>query len=140
MEKLDTVLRSFEREDGISRQGLDNLIAFAASPLPADYLDLLKFSNGASGWLRERYLVIYSADEVISINRFAKMETILPNMIIFGSNGGGTSFLLELGQSNLSTIYRCEDVDLGNESLIRISSSMESFLDQFGPQVGRNQI
>src|SRR5437016_394113 len=96
---VEETLRGFALEASAKAQELEDAIAFARSELPDEYLDVMRFSNGASGWLRGRYLIIYSVSEVIAVNRAADSASRVPGKLIFGSNGGGTSYLIDLGTS-----------------------------------------
>jgi hypothetical protein len=136
IEDFDKLFENFQREHGAHQSQIDDLVSFSAFELPSDYLELLRRANGLSGWLRNRYLIIYSTEEAITINRAASVMKRLPGKLIFGSNGGGTSYLLEAGRSAYARVYRCEDVDLTNEELTHIASSMYEFLERFGREVG----
>jgi hypothetical protein len=132
---FDGLLNEFERVPGADKRVLKELSSFATSGLPSDYVQLLRFSNGTSGWLRGRYLIVYSVDEVVAVNRAHATAQYVPGRLIFGSNGGGTSYLLDLGESPTTNVYRCEDVDLSDEASDRIAGSIEEFIRSYGPKV-----
>ncbi len=134
---FDQLLHGMERHNRASDADLSELQSFAGVQLPADYVALLRHSDGTTGWLRGRYLIIYSTRKVISVNRASKIKDVLPNWLIFASNGGGTSYLFDLNTSQVSSpVYRCEDVDIGAESPELIATSIEEFIQSFGPMVG----
>jgi hypothetical protein len=64
---IEKVLEALDRQAPADNEALQALILFAKSELPSDYIELLKTANGAWGWLRGRYLILYSAEKVISI-------------------------------------------------------------------------
>ena len=132
---FEDFLNDFEREPSADQRILTELTSFASSDLPLDYVELLKSSNGASGWLRGRYLIVYAADEVIAINRANATVKCVPGRLIFASNGGGTSYLLDLGKSQTTNVYRCEDVDLSFEASDRIACSIDEFIRNYGPEM-----
>ena len=132
---FENILETFHRNQAADQRDIDNLRTFTKSELPSDYIEFLKFSNGASGWLNEHYLVVYSIEEVINVNRIADTSRYCPGRLIFASNRGGTSYLLKLASLPSVPVFRCEDVDLSYESSIEITSSMDKFFQNYGPDV-----
>jgi hypothetical protein len=132
---IRALLQGCRREPGATQDNLRDLLSFVASELPDDYVDLLTFANGATGQRGGRHLIIFSSETAITINRVAMTKDNVPGNLIFASNGGGTSYLLELGQSQWSRVYRCEDVDMSHEQSVLIASSIEDFIRRFGTRI-----
>ncbi len=60
--------------------------------IPSDYLGFLKFSNGAEGEIGSHYLVIWSIQDVISLNQAYSVEKYAPRCMLFGSDGGNEGY------------------------------------------------
>lgn len=135
-ENFEEKIRNLDKDAGAAQKELDDLITFFSSPLPFDYVSLLKLSNGFSGHYNGSYLIFYSSKEVIELNRTYNTFRYSPGRAIFASNGGGTLFLLETGSFPCAAIYACEAVDLGREPYERVASSILDFLEVYGPEIG----
>jgi hypothetical protein len=133
--RLSSSLKGFDMEIGAGEHDIDKLQDYVIGILPHEYVRLLTIANGASGWLRQRYLILYPTEDVIRVNKATEMGTHSKGRLIFASNGGGTSYLLDLGNAEASAVYSCEDVDLGVEQPRRISDSIDEFLQRYGPGV-----
>jgi hypothetical protein len=79
------------RPPGASPEAIDALAAASPIALPAEYVNLLRFSNGGEGALgvEPGWFVIWPAEEVMENNRGYNLAEWLPGFFGFGSNGGG---------------------------------------------------
>jgi hypothetical protein len=77
-----------------THDALQRLRVFA--PLPEDYLDFLRKSNGAEGFIGDHYLILHAAEEIEPINLAAEIADSAPGLVIFGSNGGAKSYAFDL--------------------------------------------
>ena len=70
---------------------IQNLIAYADIALPAEYLALLAFSDGAGGPLpvEPGWFQMWLAKDVIEMNKGYGVSESIPGFFGFGSNGGG---------------------------------------------------
>jgi len=61
-------------------------------PLPRDYLDFLRQHNGGEGFIGDRYIVLWKAEELADFNREYEVGKYAPGILLFGSNGGGEAY------------------------------------------------
>src|SRR5438105_2520264 len=67
--------------------------------LPADYLAAVAEFGGREGFLGQTYLRLYRLQELIALNLAYEVPVLLPEVIVFGSNGVGEAFAFPLGES-----------------------------------------
>ncbi len=60
--------------------------------LPRDYLDFLRQHNGGEGFIGDRYIVLWKAEELADFNREYEVDKYAPGIVLFGSNGGGEGY------------------------------------------------
>jgi len=76
----------------------ENIIGIS---LPHEYREFMLTSNGALGFVGSTYLMIWSIEEALEINRSSLDDRTLclddesPPVVCFGSDGGGMAFAFE---------------------------------------------
>ena len=60
--------------------------------LPEEYLTGVEEFGGREGFLGETYVRLYRLQELVTLNFAYEVPTFLPEVIVFGSNGGGEAF------------------------------------------------
>lgn len=73
---------------GASDELLNSLVRTLGIRLPTDYLSLLSYSNGLSGFVGENYLNLYRAEDVQACG----LHEYAPFFIFIGSDGGGEGY------------------------------------------------
>lgn len=66
--------------------------------LPQDYLAAVPEFGGREGFLGEEYLRLYRLQELVALNLAYEVPSLLPEVIVFGSNGVGEAFAFLLGE------------------------------------------
>ena len=99
----------------------------SASRLPNDYVDFLRVSNGAEGFVGSSYLILFAAEAIESINQAAAVDRLAPGLIIFGSDGGGKSYAFDTRREEV-TIVEFFDMDIGDEEPTVCAKSFTGFL------------
>jgi hypothetical protein len=67
----------------------------ATYKVPKDYIDFLKTSNGALGYVGTTPLQLYSAEEIVEYNRIIDTESYAPGLVLFGSNLSGIDYAFD---------------------------------------------
>jgi len=94
VEKLRAALKKGKRA---SRKAIDQLRRIANARLPHEYLEFMKESDGAEGAVGERgYLVLYTAHEVLDLNRVYWTSDVPSWLFVFGGDGGCTAYAFDL--------------------------------------------
>lgn len=66
--------------------------------LPRDYLAVITEFGGREGFLGETYLRLYQLNELLALNLAYDVPALLPEVIVFGSDGGGNAFAFPVGE------------------------------------------
>lgn len=83
------LLRQLELKEGATEEALAALQESLGTRLPADYLDLLRYSNGAVGIGPNLFVILAPAEEVAENTSGYGAPKYAPGLIIFGSDGCG---------------------------------------------------
>jgi hypothetical protein len=84
--------------DGINRRApaTDAIIAESEKQLPGklplEYVEFLKLTNGAEGFVGRAYVMLWSVEELASMNHSYEVQDYAPGLLIFGSDGGGEAY------------------------------------------------
>jgi hypothetical protein len=89
-------IASFVMQPGAPTVGIERDLASDGIELPAEYWDLMQFTNGCEGFLGGKYLRFYPAQQLIPLNTAFCTEEFIPGRFIFGSNGGGEAWAFDL--------------------------------------------
>ena len=98
----------------------------AVANLPSDYLAFLERANGGEGFIGERYVQLWRAEELVEANRSYKTREFFPNFFFVGSNGGGEAYALKLSEG-LSRVFEVPFIGLPSDARV-VASSFEEWL------------
>ena len=87
----EALLSEFNANPGASEEALSALVG----PFPDEYLTFLRRHNGGDGFIVSNYLVLWKAEEIFPFNRDYQVEKWAPDLLVFGSNGGGEAFAFD---------------------------------------------
>ena len=93
--------------------------------LPADYLAAVAAFGGREGFLGGVYLRLYRLQELVALNIAYEVPSLLPEVIVFGSDGGGEAFAFLLGEA---AVIRVPFLPLGPERAHRVARSFTEFV------------
>jgi hypothetical protein len=122
---LETVASKFEITSGATDSMIEKLDTHFSLEFPNDYKEFLQFTNGLEGPTGDNYIVLWSVDEVIQLNRAYHVTEFVPNMIIFGSDGADEAFALDT--TNM-TIVNFPFIGMGQIDSQKIAETFEDFL------------
>lgn len=126
--------RDWEGAPGASDAALSELQASASGGLPAEYLELLAWSNGGEGPLPVQpfWLVLSSAEGALNEWTSGNFTDHFPNLFVFGTNGAGEAFAFNTTTTGPRVVYfDMTNIDL-EESVVEIAPSMAAFIDLMG--------
>lgn len=85
-------------------------------------------SNGAEGSIGENsYLAIWSVEEIVPLNKDAKVEEFTPGLVFFASDGGGMAYAFNKREENVS-IVEIPDDSIHIEDAKLIGKTFNDFL------------
>lgn len=95
---------------------------------PDQYKEFMLESNGAEGSIGENsYLAIWSVEEVVTLNKDAKVEEFTPGLVFFASDGGGMAYAFDKREENIS-IVEIPDDSIHIEDAKLIGKTFNDFL------------
>lgn len=99
--------------EGASAQALRALADVATAGLPQEYLDLLAYSNGGEGPLPSplHTLCLDDAQSAAEPRRVALFEKLYPGWFVFGGNGGGELYALDMRGNQPWPVIRFDGID-----------------------------
>ena len=93
--------------------------------VPMGYLEFMKNSDGAEGFLNDSYLILWSVEEIFDNNRDYQVEEFAPDFFIIGSNGGGETFAIE---KQTGKLYMTPFITMSREDAIYKADNFEDFI------------
>lgn len=113
---------------------IQNLIAYADIALPAEYLALLAFSDGAGGPLpvEPGWFQMWLAKDVIEMNKGYGVSESIPGFFGFGSNGGGELLAFDARTPLPYKIYTIPFIPMDEKEAILVADDFATFLEMTG--------
>jgi hypothetical protein len=72
---------------------------------PAEYCAFLRASNGAEGMLASgHYVVLWAVDVLAEFNRGYQFPVYCPEVVAFGSDGGGEAFVFRRANARIAIV------------------------------------
>jgi hypothetical protein len=97
---LSGIVKRLEHGAPAAPQAVELFPKSCAMTVPDDYLQFLRFSNGAMGWLGEKqYLILWPVEKLLENNSSYAVVKCAPNLFLFGSNGGGEAYAFDASSS-----------------------------------------
>jgi hypothetical protein len=93
--------------------------------LPDDYLAAVTEFGGREGCLGNTYLRLYRLQELIDLNLAYAVPALLPEVIVFGSNGGGEAFVFLVGEA---AVHQVPFLPLVGQDLRRQGTTFTEFI------------
>jgi hypothetical protein len=93
--------------------------------LPTDYLSIIGEFGGREGFLGEEYLRLYRIEELVTLNFAYEVQTFLPEIVVFGSNGCGEAFAFLLHEP---TVVQVPFLPLAIEHATHRANSFAEFV------------
>jgi hypothetical protein len=93
--------------------------------LPQDYLAAVAEFGGREGFLGQTYLRLYRLQELVALNLAYELPALVPEVIVFGSNGGGEAFAFSIGEP---AVVQVPFLPLASEYIERRAADFTEFL------------
>ena len=93
--ELNDFLDDFSGNDPVSPLELREAEQALGRRLPAEFIDLLSILNGGEGFVGDKYLMIWSAGEIVDYSAQYDVQKYAPGLVVFGSNGGGEAYAFD---------------------------------------------
>jgi hypothetical protein len=73
-------------------------------PLPPDYVRFLQCRNGGEGFVGKNYLMAWRVEKLLDHNKAYMVDEFVPDLFLFGSNGGGEAFAFDTRSTPVSIV------------------------------------
>lgn len=125
--------REWRRVDGASPAEIAELRSFLTFDPPAEYLELLTFSNGGEGELslEPLWFELFDIAFAIQLWRDERYRTEYPDLFFFGSNGGLESIAFDMSARRPWPIVMVDCI-AGLDSAREIAPSITNFIERLG--------
>ena len=95
-EEIKKLVEKMNSNPGATEQSLLTLSERAGIKFPHQYIEFMRFSNGAEGAIGpNNYLVIWPVNEIEELNEGYGVNEFAPGLILFGGDGGGTAYAFD---------------------------------------------
>ncbi len=106
---MDEIFKLFTSELHMNKpvkiECLEKIETYFKVKLPSQYVDFMLTTNGAEGNVGDNsYLVLWSAEEIVELNKDYGVEEFAPGLLLFGSNGGMDAYAFDTRRDNLPII------------------------------------
>ena len=108
---------------------IESVKSYFGFAFPGDYLQFMREYGGTEGFVgRESYLILWPIRELITHNEGYKVKEFCPELVLIGSNGGGTAYAFDTS-SREKSIVEIPFMDLGLSNVTIVGQSFLSFLE-----------
>ena len=124
-------MKPFEPNPPATKDVLESLIAVSPKPLPDSYMAFLARSNGGEGFIGERYVWLWKAEELMTNHISYKVAEFFPNFFFIGTDGGGEAYAFDTSRND-ATIFCVPFIGMPADAR-PIVDSFEALLDPSRP-------
>jgi hypothetical protein len=116
------------------RKSLDGLAADSQFPLPPEYLEFLRCTNGGEGDLAVQpyWICFWPAEEVLTHNARYSVGEFAPGFFGIGSNGGGELIALDTRSSAPYPVVAIPFIPLDPAESLNVSASFRDLVPLIG--------
>lgn len=127
-EQVKKLMKSMDFNSPASEKGINDVELEMGINFPDQYKEFMMESNGAEGSIGENsYLAIWSVEEIVPLNKDAKVEEFTPGLVFFASDGGGMAYAFDKRDENVP-IVEIPDDSIHIEDAKLIGKTFNDFL------------
>ncbi|SHH55595.1 SMI1 / KNR4 family (SUKH-1) [Chryseolinea serpens] len=95
--------------------------------LPEGYERFIRSSNGAEGFLKNAYVILWPIEDLFTHNEGYRVEEYAPGFFIIGSDGGGTSYAVD---KQTGALYEMPFIGMSREEASWVAKDFDDFIDR----------
>jgi SMI1 / KNR4 family (SUKH-1) len=122
--------QTFQPNAPAPSEAIASLRAALPKPLPEGYVAFLQRANGGEGFLGERYVQLWRAEELLETNRGYKVAEFFPNLFLIGTDGGGEAYAFDVS-GNDASVFEVPFIGMPSDARA-IANSFDSFIAALG--------
>lgn len=128
-EAIKKLVRRLHLNPGAREDVINSLVRSLHISLPKQYVDFMRFSNGAEGEIgASNYLVIWPAEEVVELNEGYAVSEFAPGLVLFGGDGGDTGYAFDV-RFNEMPIVKLPLVGMDIKLIEPLGENFKEFLE-----------
>jgi len=129
--KIDELLVQLTKKSGANEALIASIEEQLGIRFPPDYRELIQRHNGAEGPIgRSSYLQLWPIEDIPVLNKIARVSEFAPGLILFGSNGGSTSYAFDIRAPRDIRFVQVPDIPLSMEEAEELGQSLRQFLER----------
>ncbi len=121
---------TFDRAPPADEDTVASASAGISGGVPADLQEFYRSSNGAEGFVGDRYVRVYPITKLASLNLTARIHHFVPSITLFGSSGGGEAYVF--AHSGGVRYLEVPFIPLTLKYAKDLAGSLEGLLDALG--------
>ena len=123
--------RDLELRPRASAKAIERAQADVGWVFPSEYIEFLRTTNGAVGMLASGdYVALARVEEIAEFNRGYEITTYCPEVVGFGSNGGGEAFVFKKSDGVIAMLPL---IGMSADVLLDVASTFSEFLRRGRP-------
>ena len=136
---FQSYVRQLSLRPGASEQSILDMSRCCSFRLPPDYLNFLRFSNGAIGIGPNLFVVIWSTEEAVESNRDYNTDDLAPGLFLIGSDGCGNLLGIDTrsGEPDEMSYVWFDSMDMDWDAITTRCSSFGALLDYLNRYYGK---
>ena len=95
--------------------------------LPDSYIAFLTRCNGGEGFVGERYVRLWKAEELLTHNHSYEVPESFPNFFFIGTNGGGEAYAFDIS-GNDPRVFEVPFIGMPSDAK-PVADSFDALLD-----------
>lgn len=124
---LKELSRNFDTAPAASEQEIAAAESHFGFVFPTDYKDFLRVTNGLEGMVDNKYLVLWTAAELIELNVAYKVRDYIQDIIIFVSDGAEDAYAFDISGPN-PLVVTLPFIGMGHIDNKKLADTFEAFL------------
>ncbi len=125
-----------EKNPGVADDALADLALATGLSFPEDYLDVMRVSNGAVGFVGDGgYLRLFRIEDLVQYNVDYRVEEWAPGLFLFGTDGGGEAFAFDTRQPEMPIVI-VPFIGMSLDDALPCGSSFKDFFERLADPDG----
>jgi len=121
-------LEPFKGNEPATVSAISDFEAESGIKLPDEYIQFLKRTKGGCGFVGSNYVDMYPVDKLNEYNRGYGVAEFAPELLLFGSNGGGEALAFDRRYDKWPVVM-VPFIPLDIREAVRIAPSFATFFD-----------
>lgn len=130
------MLEQFDANGPSTDETMDAVEKHFGCLLPAQYKRFMSAYGGGEGFIGRQYVILWKTSELIEFNRDYEVAKYAPELLLFGSNGGGEAFAFDIRGTEGMKIRIVPFIGMSLRDAKLIAETFENFLTRLAESNG----